>query len=465
MNDSRRLRNTNFKIGKAYYTTDQHHQVFTLVDSDYGGGTDYLPLLESLSFPVLMKFIIRPVPEKVSSSTLGKYIADRKSEIRYSRTMGDSEREKLNRQIYDLENMSSRIGARRSLLVNLFASFRVSLEHPVKLRESAATFSSVMKLMGLIVRPVEYISTNRLKEMSSPKDNVGKPYLMDTHSASSIFPLSFTPVPKAGGVALGVDDITEKPVFLDIFNKNSHNVLIFGETGSGKSFFAKILLMRFATTRSVDSIAILDPLDEYACSMFPGSCKVVALNADSGIPHLDRESEHEENGSGNVDVEIYKISNLLDDDSSRKMIALLGRIYNAMAENPNRRKMILIDEAHLVLANKNSLEMLSRMIRHSRHYRASVICVTQNPDDLSRNHLSNVIAENSSSVFIFRSRGMGRAELNRFGLQAFGDLDAEDLSGGRNSPYSECLFVENGRLKKTRILGSKLESDIIDAGE
>lgn len=453
-------------VRKSYYTNMSHHQLFTLTDADYSDGPKYLGILESLSFPVLIKVVIRPIGERAASSVLGRFIADRKSEIRYRKTMGDSQREKIRRQIRDLENIAYRVGTDRSALVNAFTTFGVSSGHPVKLRESGNNFASLMNMMGLSVDPISYLSSRKLKKTFSPFDSAGKKYLMDTETISTLFPIHFTVIPGKDGVLLGVDDLTEKPVFLDIFAKSSHNVLIFGETGSGKSFFSKVLLMRSVVKGSAEHITILDPLEEYSCKMFPGSCVEIDLENEMAIKGPQKSIDQDRNKRiSDPEVMIYRTGNLPDDKATCRIGSLLSVIYERMTRTPNRRKIILIDEAHLILSNRAALEILSRMIRHSRHFSTSVISVTQNLDDLSKSHLSNVIAENSSSLFIFRSKSVSNAEKMRFGLSSFDGVNTEELMGGKNSPYSECLFLQDNRIRTVRVLSSRYEADLISGKE
>ena len=133
-------RDGSVEIGRTYYRTRKNHQLFAMSDTNYVGMGEYLGLLESMSFPVTMKVVAKKVDPSITSRTLGKYLADRKSEIRYSRNMGDSEKERLQRQISDLEEMSARIASKESRLVDSYTSFRISSTHPVKLRESGRTF-------------------------------------------------------------------------------------------------------------------------------------------------------------------------------------------------------------------------------------------------------------------------------------------------------------------------------------
>lgn len=443
------------RIGKYYFRRELSSQVFNLVDSTYTGGPEYSALIESFSYPVLIKAKVSPSDKETTSRRLARLLADRKSELRYSRTMGESERDRIKKQVSDLQVMSSRIGEGKASLINLSVSYRISSVHPVKLRESSSAFKSVMSLMGFRLKLMDYTRPSVFRKIISPFLNTGPEYPMDTISASSFLPIVSTPIPDREGIFIGVDDMTEKPVKVDVFGKSSHNSLIFGETGSGKSFFSKLFLMRYLATGGADRVTVVDPLDEYSCSMFEVGCSEIA-----GF-----ESSNSCIYSDPPQVVIHKITDLMESGNQIEIEKVIKNIYNRMSSDDNSRKIILLDEAHLFLNNRSSLEVLSRMIRHSRHYNASVVCITQNVDDLSKNQFSNVIAENSSSVFIFRTRSVSQADRSRFGLNRFSDWSTEDLMGGKTSPYSECLFMENGELKKVRIIGTKLEAEMSDHGK
>ncbi len=437
------------RIGRNYIGSRSSSTVFYLKNADYGSGPDYLKFIESFSFPLVIKLKYSPLPKERASRTLARKLADRRSEIRYNRTMGDSERARLKRQIHDMEAMAMRIASRGASLARLKMMFRVKSSHPVKLRESSRIFSHLMKLIGFKTEQLSLPTRSMLRDVFSPFSGVGSSYLMDSESVSTILPVFFSSSPERSGVAIGVDDLTEKPVFADPFGKSSHNILVFGETGSGKSFFSKLLLMRMEVTSSTCGIIVLDPLNEYSCRMFGEDCFEVKTHE---FPHDLMDSAR---------TIIFKVSSLVDNGRDDLLADLLSEVYASIRKQSDTRKTVLIDEAHLLLGNRKSLEVLSRLVRHSRHFSTSVICVTQNMDDLSKNQLSSVIAENSTSVYLFRMKGFRAADKTRFGIDRFEDTETEYLMGGKNSPYSECYALEDNRMRKVRVLSTQLENEII----
>lgn len=440
--------------GRNFFSNKWHHQVFYLNDSSTNGDDGLSGLIESFTFPVTIKIVSSRNNGKNASKMIGRYIADRKSELKYSRGMGDTARESVKRQISDLERMSRRVASGNASLHNVKATFRVSSPHPVKLKEKGGTFTSVMELMGLFLRRVTHFTAKRLEMEYSPFRSNGRDYLMDSVSLAGLLPLGFEEPPARGAFAIGVDDLTEKPVFMDIFGGSSYNVLVFGETGSGKSFFSKVLLLRSIAMDTADEIIVVDPLNEYS-QILDTDTRVVALDGGS---FSDPWKEGAVSGTRNT---ILEISSLLEGESQSTVRRVLESVYRRITSDPGKRRIVLLDEAHLFLYSNDILEILSRMVRHSRHYNTAVITVTQNMEDLSRSRTSSVISENSRTVIMFRSKSISQADIHRFGLDGFEDADTQELMGGKNSPYSECLILKDNRMRKTRILSTEYEKDAI----
>ena len=60
----------------------------------------------------------------------------------------------------------------------------------------------------------------------------------------------------------GINDLNNTPVFIDRFKLASYNMLVFGKTGSGKSYFEKLTMLRSYNTNPRTIIYAIDPLDE-----------------------------------------------------------------------------------------------------------------------------------------------------------------------------------------------------------
>ena len=103
------------------------------------------------------------------------------------------------------------------------------------------------------------------------------------------FPLTSYDMSSGGGILYGVGDDASSLVMLDRFGHANHNMAIVGQSGQGKSFFAKALLLR-ELARGVQAV-VLDPEMEYKsmCEALGGQHIVFAPQSESAINPLDRD--------------------------------------------------------------------------------------------------------------------------------------------------------------------------------
>ena len=86
----------------------------------------------------------------------------------------------------------------------------------------------------------------------------------DVITASFPFISEFAGVLGENMILYGINDINSTPVFVDRFYLPSQNMLIFGKTGSGKSYFEKLTILRAYNVNPDLMIYAIDPLSENA---------------------------------------------------------------------------------------------------------------------------------------------------------------------------------------------------------
>ena len=231
---------------------------------------------------------------------------------------------------------------------------------------------------------------------------------------------------KTNGIIIGKNSMTGMPVHMDIFSGDSYNMIILGETGSGKTFFSRLVLWRHIISGTVENVMIIDPQDEF-----------------SSISFADRM------GAGMDILPEIKILTGYGDNYLRQMEEyIIGDNF--------KRKMILVDEAHLFIRDQESKNKMSYLYRVSRHYNASIMIITQDVEDFKQPPLNSII-NNSAYVAIFRNKMWD--SLKEFGIspQKHGYSNFESLGGGKSSPESEMFLYTNGRMKKVNVLASGWE--------
>ena len=128
------------------------------------------------------------------------------------------------------------------------------------------------------------------------------PMHLHTDSAVAFFPFTSGVFSTFGpnAILFGFNEVNETPIFVDRFLYPSYNMMVFGQTGSGKSFFTKLTMVRSRIANPKVMIYVIDPLGEYGELMEAmGGLNVDLWNPDSEGPilnPLDRamgENDHE----------------------------------------------------------------------------------------------------------------------------------------------------------------------------
>lgn len=89
---------------------------------------------------------------------------------------------------------------------------------------------------------------------------------MQSTLVSSILPFNSSELNYSEGVLKGMNGRTEGPIVYDRYNNqyfNNPNEVVFGESGSGKSYYLRLDMLRQITTGTSDRIFVIDPEREY----------------------------------------------------------------------------------------------------------------------------------------------------------------------------------------------------------
>lgn len=105
---------------------------------------------------------------------------------------------------------------------------------------------------------------------------------LDTSSLATMFPFSSSTLTMERGVLLGIAKHNHSPVIVDPFDGSleNANLVVFAQSGAGKSYFTKLLALR-SLLGDVDFL-IIDPEDEYRALC--GAVNGQSIRLASGVP-------------------------------------------------------------------------------------------------------------------------------------------------------------------------------------
>ncbi len=264
-------------IHKKYYSSDKYSVKFYLADSRYNLGNEFSRFVDAYGRDLSILMTLKPIDEKASTKRLKNMRSERSSELRVKNSK-DARSEMIRSQIKEIDDLIARMQREKSSLIDLTMDVKISSDHPVSLGSEVSRFIMSTELLSLFFAKSEFFTKRSIKKRLL-SDSLRHRYLVDSSSIAGFLPIFLSTSVLQDGVMIGTDSTTGVPVFLDQFHLPSHNILIMGETGSGKSFFAKILIQRFLVTKRVHRVIVLDPLNEYKPSMLGDATVVIDTSA------------------------------------------------------------------------------------------------------------------------------------------------------------------------------------------
>ena len=141
-------------------------------------------------------------------------------------------------------------------------------------------------------------------------------------------------------------------------------------------------------------------------------------------------------GAGPVSVDFRGVA---DDHLAFHLSYLLDWAYGRLRTRPGE-KLLLVDEAHLLVRSRATAEFLDRVVRHVRHFGAGIVLLSQSPEDFLATAEGRATLRNLYATAFFRLPEVSAEARAFFGLTA---AEAEWLPKARlprEAGYSESLW-------------------------
>ncbi|MHB1492540.1 MAG: hypothetical protein ACYCR7_03430 [Thermoplasmataceae archaeon] len=445
------------KLFKSYYKSKGYKCIYRLVDSNQSNRVEISPYVNNVNFPLDVILSLKKISG--NSKTFGRIRADKRANLMIERkkhglnpSLRTVAEEQYASELYD-------INADDSLLIydTNFMIRQVS-RNPVKLSEYSYRVRNAIELMGGILSNNRRVRKRELSKINSLDLSGGGKYIMDSRKIVHLIPWFTDPEPDLSGALIGLDSYSGKPIFLNIWNKPSYNCIVLGEIGSGKSYFSKAILLRNIVLGLVDEIYIFDPMNEYFRET------ELRLHSDLDIIRFCADSKfiesHIECGSKtSISTRLYRFDEAAK--SEENFLTSIEDIFSRIKTSPNNRKIIILDEAHLLIRGKKTMAVYVELIRSSRHYNSSVFSITQGLSEFLSSQKGNSIIENSINVFIFRNKFWTDLKAMNFDPQDFGYSDFKNLSGGKGEFFSEFFYFSGGKMRKMAFISTTYEKGFI----
>ncbi len=134
---------------------------------------------------------------------------------------------------------------------------------------------------------------------------------------------------------------------------------------------------------------------------------------DGSLGHLDGPTTVALDGSPLV----ISLAGVPEDHRAFHLSYLLDAIYGRL-RRADRRRLVIVDEAHLLVRSEGTAEFLDHVVRHVRHYRAGLCLMSQHPEDFLRSAAGRSILNNLRATLLLRLPAVAPETRGFFGLTA-----------------------------------------------
>jgi DNA helicase HerA-like ATPase len=166
------------------------------------------------------------------------------------------------------------------------------------------------------------------------------------------------------------------------------------------------------------------------------------------------------------DFLVFNIKELMNSDVNVRNALLFNVLKFAwgLCLNPNINTILSVDEAHVLLGEKNILgaEFLAQVQRRARKYNTGTIIITQQPTDFAADNVivhGKAIFDNASYYLVM---GLKKQAVEDLGLLI--DLNESEMDSIKYYNQGEALFICGSRRMRVHVLCTQEELDSFGSG-
>ncbi|WP_199550384.1 VirB4 family type IV secretion system protein [Streptomyces sp. N35] len=264
------------------------HLASTLVVTGYPAEVTPGWLAPLLNFPGHLDIALHidPIPNPVAASGLKKQRARLESGRRAGYDKGRLDEPEVEAAAQDAADLAYRIARGEGKLFHVALYLTVHAADEDTLAEQVAAVRAVAESLLLTVAPTTYRALpGWLATLPFGIDTLKIRRTFDTAALASCFPFTSPDLPppldsdgQPTGVLYGLNAASGAPVLWDRFAQDNYNSITLARSGAGKSYGAKLELLRLLFTGVTASV--IDPEDEYVRLAETVGGRVVALGAE-----------------------------------------------------------------------------------------------------------------------------------------------------------------------------------------
>ena len=290
---------------------DRYYQTLFVTNYPRFVSANWLSPLIDFEHEMHISFFIYPINSTDVLSQMQRKIAEMEATLYSDNDRGKVMNPKVSSALEDALSIQESLakGVERLFQFGLYITISDnSIEDLQKLsKQLSATLGSL--LLG--IEPATLQMDDGFKTtLPMGKDRISVTHNMDTTSLASTFPFSSASLTQNKGILYGLNKQNSSLVIFDRFSLENANEIIFGKSGSGKSYLIKLEILRSFMFGS--EVIVIDPEDEYkdVVKTLDGEYLIFSQNSPIKINPFDLSGIYEE-GENELGLKILSLHGLL----------------------------------------------------------------------------------------------------------------------------------------------------------
>src|SRR3989344_1622383 len=428
------------KLGNKYVKTLFAFTYPRFLSSSWFTAIINLPNLLDISI------FIHPVDTAIALRNLRKKAAQVQAQISEQEEKGMVRDPVLETAFQDIETVRDALQQAREKLYNAGLYITVYGDTPEEVKKLEEEISTNLEGKLVYAKPAifqQLESFASVLPLGLDKLSINSP--LNSGPISSFFPFVSADLTSDKGILYGINAHNNSLVIFDRFSLENANVVIFAKSGAGKSYAAKLEIIR-SLMFGVD-VLVIDPENEYKmlAESMAGSFFKISLASEKpvnplespGIPQDEDPAEvlrsHIVNLIGLLKLMLGTVTNeedaildraITETYASREIVPgkdfskaqpplleeelrpiavyiILNFIWNLIRAKLKRRIMI-IDEAWVMMKHPDSAAFLFGLVKRARKYYLGVTTITQEVEDFLHSEYGRPIITNSSLQILLK---------------------------------------------------------------
>lgn len=212
-----------------------------------------------------VSFHINPIDRSTAIDGVETAMHDLEVAVAKKQDTGDTSSRRSARRLSETQAVYDRLTAGVDELHDVGVYITIRAESHDRVIDAAAEIRDLLARQRLTAKDVAFRQQDGLISGSPiAKDTLEYSTKMVGSAVGTLTPFSSSSLIEEDGVLLGYHAMNRSPIVVDRFNReNGYNIFIVGKIGSGKSFTAKLNLLRMYAMDPEIVVIIMDPMGEF----------------------------------------------------------------------------------------------------------------------------------------------------------------------------------------------------------